>query len=360
MGGLRKLTPWTHGVFFVCWLAICGVPPFSGFFSKDAIVASAFATHAFGEHMAWVGPVVGVALLTAALGTAFYMSRLYFLVFTGGSRADEDTKHHIHESPWEMVGPLVVLAAGAAIVGFLGLPGSLNWFASWLEPSVGPELHIEHNLEIGLMVGSTIIAAAGIGLAYVFYYGGYRAPARQFAAAVPGFVQLVRDKFRVDELYDLVIIRPLKVLSRGLFLVVDRVLIDRILVHGFAFVVDVSGRIARMLQVGDPQRYIAAFAIGVAALFWIATRPPRPDDVKVKIDGATVEADVSGAGGQAQNLIYRFDFDGDGFIDRQGRSPVQRFSYEGSGRYTIHVEIRDPRWDTVTTLEKKVNVRAAQ
>src|SRR6185436_9250379 len=84
MGGLRKKLPYTHGVFWVCWLAICGIPPFSGFFSKDAIVAGAYATHAFGHDLAWVGPAVAVVLLLAALGTAFYMSRLYFLVFSGG------------------------------------------------------------------------------------------------------------------------------------------------------------------------------------------------------------------------------------------------------------------------------------
>ena len=83
MGGLRKKIPWTHGVFLVCWLAICGVPVFSGFFSKDSIISGAFATEIYGEQLAWVGKFVGVVLMIAALGTAFYMSRLYFLVFSG-------------------------------------------------------------------------------------------------------------------------------------------------------------------------------------------------------------------------------------------------------------------------------------
>src|SRR6185503_20596105 len=79
MGGLRKKIPWTHGVFAVCWLAICGFPGLSGFFSKDSIIAGAFSTEVYGEGFAWVGKAVGVALIAAAVGTAFYMSRLYFL-----------------------------------------------------------------------------------------------------------------------------------------------------------------------------------------------------------------------------------------------------------------------------------------
>ena len=111
MGGLGKKLPWTKWVFRICWLAICGVPIFSGFFSKDAILNGAFATEVYGHGLGWVGPFVGVVLLVAALGTAFYMSRLYCLVFTGPCRADEDVQHHIHESPVSMVFPFVVLAA---------------------------------------------------------------------------------------------------------------------------------------------------------------------------------------------------------------------------------------------------------
>jgi NADH-quinone oxidoreductase subunit L len=361
MGGLRKVTPWTHGVFLVCWLAICGIPPFSGFFSKDAIVASAFATKAFAGELAWVGPTVGVVLLAAALCTAFYMSRLYFLVFSGPFRGDAETLHHAHESPPEMVGPLVVLAAGAALTGFLGLPGALfgqpqlNLFAHWLAPVVGPEIELSHGLEIGVMLASTIIGAAGIGVAYAFFGNGYRQPAHQFAAAVPGFVSLVRDKFRVDELYGFLIVRPIRALSRGLFLVVDRLLIDRVLVHGFVFVVDVFGRLSRTFQAGDAQRYVAVFAIGMAALFYLVTRPPG--ELKVKVDGTAVEADASGPGGGRSDLVYGFDFDGDGEFDRQGRTPAARFVYEGSGKYKIKVVIRDPKWDTIETLRTEVRIK---
>jgi NADH-quinone oxidoreductase subunit L len=362
MGGLKKLVPWTHGVFLVCWLAIIGVPPFSGFFSKDSIIAGALATDKFGPELAWVGPVTGVLLMAAALCTAFYMSRLYFLVFTGPSRADAETRHHIHESPPEMVFPLVVLAAGAALTGFLGIPGELfgrpelNVLAHWLEPTVGPELSVPHNTELLAMGGSTLIAFAGLGLAWMLYGGGYREPVKKFAAAFPGPVALVRDKFRIDELYGFLFIRPLRALSRGLFVVVDRVIIDKALVGGTAFFVDMLGRLSRSFQPGDAQRYVAVFAIGIAALFWTISRPAKPDDLKIKVEGTAVDADAS-TGPKGQDLLYGFDFDGDGEFDRQGKSPTAHFNYEGSGKYTIHVVIKDPRWGTVTNLEKKVTIR---
>jgi NADH-quinone oxidoreductase subunit L len=363
MGGLRRLTPWTWGVFFVCWLAICGVPLLSGFFSKDAIVVSAFGTHAYGDDLAWVGPVVGGTLLLAALCTAFYMSRLYFLVFTGESRADEETRRHIHESPAEMVGPLVVLALGAALAGYLGIPGALfdrphlNVLGHWLEPAVGPEVHVSHSLEWGVMAASTVVALAGIGLAYLFYGGGYRRPAHAFASAVPGLVQLARDKFRVDELYAFLIIRPLRELSKGLFWAVDRVLIDQILVGGFAFVVDVAGRISRAFQTGDMQRYLAGFAIGLAALLYLVIHGPKPDELAISRRGLVVTVDASNPGWKGGDLFYEFDFDSDGKKDREGTSPVASFPYEGAGTYTVTVTIKDRRWLHATTLTERIQIK---
>jgi NADH-quinone oxidoreductase subunit L len=365
MGGLRKLLPWTHGVFLVCWLAIIGAPLFSGFFSKDSIISAAIATEIYGPELKWVGPLCASLLFAAALGTAFYMSRAYFLVFSGTCRADDETKHHIHESPVEMVAPLVLLAVGAALSGFLGFPGGLfdgtglhipNLLAEWLEPSVGHELHVSHLVEGGTMGASTVLAAAGVGLAWVYFGGGYRQPAKNFAASAPGLVSLVRDKFRIDELYDLIIVRPVRWLSKMLFLIVDRIIIDKFLVGLPVVVVDLLGRLSRSLQPGDAQRYVAVFAIGIAAVFYMITRPPQPDDLKVKVDATAVDADAGGAA-PGQNLNYTFDFDGDGVADRTGPSPTAHFSYEGSGTYTIRVEIKDSKWGTVRNLKKKVTIR---
>jgi NADH-quinone oxidoreductase subunit L len=362
MGGLRSRLPYTHWVFFVCWLAICGVPVFSGFFSKDAIVAAAFGTHIYGESLAWVGKAVGAALLLAALGTAFYMSRLYFLVFSGPSRADAQTQAHIHESPIEMVAPLVILAAGAAIGGVIGFPGALigepqmNILGHWLEPALGKELHVEPLVE-GIVIGaSTVAAFAGIGLAYLFYGNGYRAPALKFGAAFPWLVKLAREAFRVDQLYDLIIIRPLKALSRGLFLFVDRILIDKVLVHGTALVIDIASRVARTFQVGDVQRYLAVFAVGIVALFYLATRPPEPS-LLVTVDGMHVTVDASKGATAGRALDYEFDFDEDGRPDKDGDRPTASFSYEGRGTYTIRVTVRDPRWSTSNTVKHRVSIK---
>jgi NADH-quinone oxidoreductase subunit L len=362
MGGLAKKLPITHGVFLVCWLAICGVPPFSGFFSKDSIVAAAFGTEVYGHDLHWVGPLVGSILLVGALGTAFYMSRLYFLVFTGPIRADEQTQKHIHESPIEMTAPLVVLAIGAALGGFLGFPGALvgkphlNLLGHWLEPAVGGELEIPASIEGGMMGFSIALAALGMILAWMFYGRGYREPARKFAAAVPGFVQLVRDKFRIDELYAFLFVRPIRALSRGLFLVVDRVLIDKVMVHGPALVVDTLSRVARTFQTGDVQRYLAVFALGLVGLFYIAIKPAAPSELGVKVEGAMVEIDA-GKGSSGRPMYYQFDFDEDGKYDREGPAPKVRFAYEGRGTYTVKVTISDPMWGFQTTVKQRVSIK---
>jgi len=363
MGGLRKKLPWTHGVFFVCWLAICGVV-FSGFFSKDAIIAGAFSTEAFGEGLAWVGPFVGTLLVVAAFGTAFYMSRLYFLVFTGETRAPEDIKHHIHESPGVMVGPLVVLAIGAALAGLTGLPGGLTDHPTWnlldreLSPVLGQEMEISHKVEYAVMAGATISALVAMGFAWLFFGGGWREPAVKFAAAVPRFVQLVRDKFRIDELYDKVIIRPLKKLAQGLFFVVDRVLIDKILVEGTAGLVGVFARIARLpQQSGDGQGYMAVFAFGVAGLVYFASRPPVSDGLKVTVSGRSVEVDMRHGGhASVRPVEYSFDFDDDGKPEVTGASPSASHVYGRPGRYTIRVVVRDTRWGTTDSLRQKVEI----
>jgi NADH-quinone oxidoreductase subunit L len=366
MGGLGKELPWTTRVFQICWLAICGVPIFSGFFSKDAILDGAFATEIYGHGLSWVGPLVGGMLLVAALGTAFYMSRLYFLVFSGDCRADEQTQHHIHESPVSMVFPLVVLAAGAILSGFAGVPPAIrellgkhgeSTLAVWLEPAVGAPLEIAHRTEWMVMGFATLTALAGIGLAYVFYGGGYRGPAHAFAQKFPGLVALVRDKFRIDELYGFLIIRPLQAICRLVFQVVDRVLIDKILIGGWAFAADLVGRVFRFFQAGDVQRYLAVFAIGLAVLVWIAARPAAPDEVRFLIEGNTVAASVVDPEAASGNLTYSFDFDDDGVADRQGKTPNATWTFSGPANYTVSIIIEDARWHTRRTLKRNVEIR---
>jgi NADH-quinone oxidoreductase subunit L len=366
MGGLGKRLPWTTRVFQLCWLAICGVPLFSGFFSKDAILDGAFATAVYGPGLAWVGPLAGAILLAAALGTAFYMSRLYFLVFTGPCRADAHTQAHLHESPVSMVFPLVVLAAGAVLAGLVGLPPAMralvgmhgeSTLAVWLEPAVGAPLPVGHRREWLVMAVSTAIALFGIALGYLCYGGGYRAPAHAVARRLPRLVALVRDKFRVDELYAAIMVRPLARLSQVLYLVVDRVLIDKVLVGIWAFAADLVGRVFRFFQAGDVQRYLAVFAIGLAALLWVAARPAVPDEVQISVEGHHATVTLVDADARSGKLTYSFDFDGDGTPEREGPTPSATWVYSGPGRYTVCITIADERWHTRRRLRRDIEVR---
>jgi NADH-quinone oxidoreductase subunit L len=366
MGGLAKRLPWTTRVFQVCWLAICGVPIFSGFFSKDAILDGAFATEVYGHGLGWVGPLVGYLLVVAAFGTAFYMSRLYFLVFSGPCRADDHTQAHIHESPVSMVFPLVVLATGALLAGLAGLPPAVrellgkhgeSTLAVWLEPAVGAPVEVAHAAEWRVMGVSTVVALLGIGIAYLFFGGGYRAPARAFVQKMPRLVGLVRDKFRVDELYAKVLLRPFRIACDIVFQVVDRILIDKILIGGWTFLADVTGRAFRFLQVGDVQRYLAAFAIGAAVVVWIAARPAIPDEVRMYVDGHTVKVDLLDAEIGSDKLKYGFDFDGDGIPDREGGIPSAIWTFGSADRYTVTITIDDPRWHTRRTFKRTIDIR---
>ena len=360
MGGLARRLPFTTWVFRVCWLAICGVPVFSGFFSKDAIVAGAFATEVFGPRLHWVGPAVGAALLAAALGTAFYMSRLYYLVFTGECRADLKTREHLHESPVEMVGPMVVLALGALLAGLVGLPPAVggsygDLVGQWLATALVPALEVSHSLEWRVMATSTAIAFAGIALARLFFRGGVREPARRFVAAWPRLVAAVRGKFFVDEVYHALVVRPLRGLARVLFSIVDRILIDKLLVGGWTVLVDRAGRLLRLVQVGDVQRYLAVFAIGLAALVYVMARPAAPSEVRVRIEGRSAVVDLGD--GVADKLEYGFDFDGDGLEDRTGAVASANWRYSQPGHYHLRVRITDPRWNTSRTIERTIDIQ---
>jgi NADH-quinone oxidoreductase subunit L len=255
---------------------------------------------------------------------------------------------------------------GALFSGLVGIPPAIrelfgrhgeSFLATWLEPAVGSALEVSHRTEWTVMGSSTLVALAGIGLAYVFYGGGYRSPALAFGRAFPRLLGLVRDKFRVDELYGFLLIRPLRALCRGVFLVVDRILIDRMLVGGLALLVDLGGRLLRAVQVGDVQRYLAVFAIGLTAVVWLAARPASPEEVHISVSGNTVRVNLVDAEAAGGNLTYAFDFDGDGTPDRVSQTPSATWTFSGPDRYTIHISIRDARWQTQRTLERDIEVR---
>ena len=196
MGGLRARIPRTYRVFLVGALAISGIPGLSGFFSKDEILASVFAS---GDYLVW-----GLGLAGAAM-TAFYMFRLVFMTFYGEERLSPEAGHHLHESPPVMLVPLRILAVLAIFGGYVGLPrvlGGRAWFSRFLETSTGThESHLPAGTEVLLMIVSVGASLAAIYAAYVIYVKRGGEPARRFAEKFRALYWTVSRKYFVDEAY---------------------------------------------------------------------------------------------------------------------------------------------------------------
>ena len=267
MGALAKKLPVTHATFLISCLAIAGIPVFSGFFSKDEILFSAFGnTGLFPE---WLGRVYFALGLGGALMTAFYMFRLYFLTFRGDSRVPEGV--HPHESPVSMTLPLVVLAFLATVGGFLGLPGGLSVLHHWLLPvfhAAHKVVHVNesHALEYGLMGVSVAVALAGILLARSLYVGSNRALPARLASDLPRLYGLLLDKWRIDELYAWLVLRPFAATAGFLHRVVDVILIDLLGVNGAGATAMGLGRALRFVQTGQTQQYLAGILVGLVVL----------------------------------------------------------------------------------------------
>ncbi|OFW08023.1 MAG: NADH dehydrogenase [Acidobacteria bacterium RIFCSPLOWO2_12_FULL_59_11] len=213
MGGLKDKIPITYATFMVASLAIIGLPPFAGFFSKDEILWRAFTTSVGAGWLLWL-----VGFITAGL-TAFYIWRLVFLTFFGESRVDHEVAHHIHESPKVMTIPLMILAALSLIGGWIGWPqalGGSNRFEHWLEPVFEPAHRIleaqaahaaEHSAsqEYLLMMLSVTIAGFGLWLAYYFFLRNRQASER-VAQNFSGTHRLLQNKYYVDEVYNAVFV----------------------------------------------------------------------------------------------------------------------------------------------------------
>lgn len=220
MGGLSSRIPWTHRLFLIGTIAIAGLPPLAGFWSKDEIMAHAFTTHHYLLYgMAAVG----------ALMTSFYMFRLTYLTFYGSSRMDSHMAEHAHESPMVMVAPLMVLAFLSIVGGLvLGFPPERGWLHGFLGPVVG--VGGEHEASAGmvflLMSAAIVIAVSGWGLAH-FLYGLSPATAERWAGKFSGMYRLLLNKYYIDELYDLIFVEPLKRLG-ALLDWFDRTVIDGI------------------------------------------------------------------------------------------------------------------------------------
>jgi NADH-quinone oxidoreductase subunit L len=274
MGGLKKYMPITHFTFLMGWLAIIGMPPFAGFFSKDEILWMAFHSP-LGHWSLWLAGAVGATL------TAFYMTRLMALTFWGKNRVSKDV--HPHESPWLMAGPLVVLGVLSVIGGWMGIPHVIseiipgnpeNFFEHWLEPLVKAVPNMQHGdpeLEWSLMGVSVTLALISAAVAYHFYVRKPEAPGK-IAKALGGFYRLVNDKYRVDELYFNTLINPIVRASKNIWYFVDVNFIDRI-TYWLSDLMTGGGQLMRSAQTGNMQQYAMYIGIGlVAALSIIIMR----------------------------------------------------------------------------------------
>ncbi len=275
MGGLARYMPWTAGLMWVATLAIAGVPPLSGFFSKDAILTAAFARGS-GNPVWLVFWVLGLA---AALLTAFYMTRLMLYTFHGPNRTGENERSHLHEAPWIMTGPLLVLGILSAAGGLLNIPELYHGTARldhWLEPIVQPsaallpQTHLSHTTEWVLIGIAVAVAALGIVGAWRLLKPEALVSALQ-SPKERGFARILRNKWYVDEIYDALIVRPLLWVSTALFWKrVDQQLIDGATVNGVARGARALGWANRWLQTGQVGVYVAVFVAGVLLIIWRA------------------------------------------------------------------------------------------
>ncbi len=279
MGGLKKHLPRTHATMLIATLAIAGIFPFAGFFSKDEILWKAFSN---GGPILWAAGVIGAFL------TAFYMFRLYFMTFHGSERLTPEAKGHLHESPNSMTIPLMLLAVLSLIGGLIQVPllqGGQRLDA-FLEPvfadlaRVGGAAahgaaaaaghgaaHAAHDpgQEIALMLVSLAIALAGIYVAHRFYVKDPQAPHR-LAARARGWYDLLWNKYWVDEIYDARIVQPIVRLSNRLWKDVDAAVVDGA-VNGIGRKIEQGAGWLRLAQTGYVQLYALILTVGLVVVF---------------------------------------------------------------------------------------------
>lgn len=349
MGGMRRFMPVTHLTFGLSVLAIAGLPLTSGFFSKDEILYSAYTRSVVSEQsgaFAWwpgTGAVLfGVGVLAATM-TAFYMFRLYFLIFRGefkGWQIDPNFRepegghhdHHHHdaseplvgpaprESPWPMTVPLVVLAVLATFAGFLNAhPLHVIPLEHWLEPVFGdavPSSRLahsdpEHALMVPLLVPGVLAFLIGAGLAAYMYVVRKGVPARELAESFPALYRQLMDKWRVDELYDELVVGSLEALAEA-SVWVDRWVVDGIIARLTSSLVGLWGHLLRLFQTGHAQVYAATMVVGLFVMGWFVAIP-RAEAV-VATDASSGRYSVRAAPGLGYE--YRWDADGDGAFDQ--------------------------------------------
>jgi NADH-quinone oxidoreductase subunit L len=258
MGGLWKKLPFTFGTMLMGVIAIAGIPPWAGFFSKDAILYEALQHGSLGKALYVVG-------LVTALLTSFYMFRLLYLTFFGESRAT-DPHHHPHESPWSMLGPLVILALLSITGGWIGI----EKFGAFLAPVVGEladpaTLPGGKTLDLTLSVVAVLTALAGLAIAHVFYFKKNDRPAK-LAASASGVYSLLTHKYWIDELYSNAIVTPIMLGSRYVLGWIGEGVIVRGSAWLLAGISTLLGEWLRRWQSGNLRSYSAWLVAGAAAV----------------------------------------------------------------------------------------------
>ena len=266
MGGIWKMIPWTYGLMWIGSLALAGIPPFAGFYSKDIVLEAAYASHtAAGQYAFWLG-------LLAAFLTAFYSWRLLLMTFHGTPRGDEKVMAHVHESPAVMILPLLVLAAGAIFAGgvaydaFVGEQAAQFWGeAIRIRGDVHPALEHAHHVPLWVKLAPLVAGVGGICLAYFLYFMAPGLPG-MLATRFSAVYRFLLNKWYFDELYDAVFVRPTFALGRLLWKVGDGRIIDGFGPDGLSAVTINLARRAAGLQSGYIYHYAFAMLIGVVTL----------------------------------------------------------------------------------------------
>jgi NADH-quinone oxidoreductase subunit L len=262
MGGLKKALPITHLTFLIGTIAISGIPPLAGFFSKDEILA-----HAFGYN-----PFFWILGLLGSLMTCFYMFRLYFLTFHGKFRGTREQEHHLHESPKSMTIPLVVLAILAVVGGFIGIPEALmkdsHWLSRFLAPVLGESFTgLSRNTELTLMIVSVALLVAVIGIAQMMYLKKGLVPVADDGEISP-LQKLVYNKYYVDEIYEYAITRPMNRVASVFDRFVESRFIDGI-VNGVGTIVNKTSNGLRYVQTGHIGFYLFAMVLSIIVMLFV-------------------------------------------------------------------------------------------
>ncbi|MGG5889229.1 NADH-quinone oxidoreductase subunit L [Falsiroseomonas sp. HC035] len=261
MGGIWRKIPMTYGLMWIGSLALAGVPYFAGYYSKDMVLEVAYAAHSNAGMYAFA-----MGLLAAFL-TAFYSWRLIILTFHGKPRADHHTMEHVHESPWTMMVPLLLLGVGAVMAGyefyglFVGEHQAHFWNGSIFTAATNHVLEHAHHVPEWVPLAPTVVGVAGIALAYVMYMFVPSLPGK-LAASFAGVHRFLLNKWYFDELYDAIFVRPALYLARALWKTGDGRLIDGMPNGAAAMAVGVAGGAVR-LQSGRVASYAFTMIIGL-------------------------------------------------------------------------------------------------